>query len=100
MSDDLSMYDTEDLEQPVKSNTTDVVVKNNQFVSEIKIGDSVVSVVNPDYINYLNQRIADLSSKCVMLENEIRLVKQDANRKEALFNRAINQINSKFGFGA
>lgn len=96
--DTVSMYDTRDLEQPVKGPEKEIVVKKNQFTSEVKIGDHVFTIINPDYVDYMNQRLIEMTAKCATLENELRNVKQEARRKESHFNRAITQINSRFGF--
>ena len=98
MDDYGSMYDTRDMDQPVKGPVKEVVVKKNQFTSDVKIGDNTITVINPEYVDYLNQKLLELNAKCANLENELRNVKQDSRRVESYFNRAISQINSRFGF--
>jgi len=96
--DIVSMYDTRDADQPVKGPAKEIVVKRSQFTSEIQIGDQTIVVINPEYIDYLNQKLSEMSAKCNSLENELRYLKQEYQRKETRFNRAISQINSRFGF--
>ena len=96
-NDIVSMYDTRDLDQPVKGPEKELVIKKNQFTSEVKIGDQTLTIINPEYIDFINQKLVSLSEKCSILENELRNVKQDAQRKDTRFNRAITQINSRFG---
>ena len=95
--DIVSMYDTRDIDQPVKGPEKELVIKKNQFTSEVKIGDQTLTIINPEYIDFINQKLVSLSEKCSILENELRNVKQDAQRKDTRFNRAITQINSRFG---
>jgi hypothetical protein len=97
-NDTTSMYDTRDFNQPVKIPTKEIVVKKNQFTSEVKIGDHTITVINPEYVDYINQKLTEMTAKCAMLENELRNIKQESRRKDDYFNRAITKINAKFGF--
>lgn len=93
--DIVSMYDTDDIE-PTKP--TNNMIKKGEFVSEIKIGDQTLTVVNPAYVEYVNLQLAELKRQCAFLENELRNARQSNKQTQTHFNKAINQINSRFGF--
>lgn len=96
MEDDtISMYDTDDIE---KYHIVTSAVKKSNFTSDIKIGNETVTVVNPAYIEYVNLQLAELKKRCAFLENELRNERQSNKQRDSHLNKAINQINSRFGY--
>lgn len=96
MEDDIiSMYDTYDVE-PKKAHNN--AIKKGDFTSEIKIGDQTLIVVNPEYVEYVNLQLLEMRKRCEFLENELRTARQQSKQRDSQFNRAINQINSRFNF--
>ena len=94
----ISMYDTEDYEVVNPKPTNNIVIKKDQFTTEVKIGDQTLRVISPEYVAFMNKSLAELTARCNALENELRGVKQESRRKDSYFNRVIDQINSRLGF--
>jgi hypothetical protein len=76
MSDkELGMYDTDDF--VVDKTDTDVNVSVNKMpvVTELKIADKTISIVNPEYVNSLHRKLTYLENRVRTLETELKTVR-------------------------
>lgn len=94
---DFSMYDTDDFEIKETPNTAALTLKKSQFTTEVKIGDQTITVINPEYINFVNQRIVALETKNAVLENELRNLKQSVRQRDITINSIATKLNTGFG---
>lgn len=91
--DDLSLYNTEDYDQPVAEKSA-VIVKKDRFINEIKVDGQTFSVLNPDFLNFVVNKINTLETKCLALETELRNAKQLNKQAEVRLINLINQNKS------
>lgn len=94
----IGMYNTEDYELEQAKPSNSVVIKKDQFVTEVKIGEQTLRFISPEYATFMNRSLSELTARCNALENELRGIKQESRRKETYFNRVIDQLNSRLGF--
>lgn len=95
MSDDYSMYDTDDLNV---TDTSTPTIKKGNFVNEIEIEGRKFLVVDPSYIEFVNAQFNELKKRCAFLENELRITKQLTRQKDSNFQKTLNQLASRSNF--
>lgn len=95
-----SQYNSEETDEAQVPTTTsnEFKIRHNAYTTEIRVGDQVFNVINPEYIEVLSKQINDLTQRCNFLENELRNVRAEVRNKDVAINRTINTINSRFGF--
>lgn len=88
MSNEVNMYDTEDFAADTNKSELNITVNKTPMVTELKIGDKTISVVNPEYVDSLQKKLTYMDNRVKVLENELRILRSTMRVK-------ISEIESK-----
>lgn len=90
-------YSTEDVAD-IDSNKAAINIQRYSMTSEITLSGQKITVVNPEYIVYMNQQILDLRGKYNLLQTELQNQKTFSTQREKYFGSVIKSILAKFEF--
>lgn len=96
---DGDMYDVEDFEPPVKTETVAMTASVKGSIVEIDIAGKKVEVVSPQYVKDTQRMITDLFNKIRDLENTVRQLTLTTTGQTRVISDLQRQLNGKIDRG-
>jgi len=90
------MYDTDDFVTDQTQSEFTVSINKMPIVTEVKIGDKTIAIVNPEYVESLQKKLTYMDNKIRFLENEIKTLRSNLRIKIAEVENSIKYYDNDY----
>lgn len=92
---DMSMYDTDETEIKQPFGRPSIMIKKTPLTTTIRIGNDEIQVINPQYVNDLQTKMAQMENRVKVLEDELRQLRANTRNSVAVIKDLRSQMDRK-----